>query len=107
MNFQILPRAGLLVMGVLSLVTLLQAPVAMAQNAEPGRAGKMGAELQKRFSTADANGDGKLTREEAKGKMPWVYSHFDAIDAPHAGSVTMQQIAVFAAAQRAGRQRGE
>lgn len=107
MNIRLLPHARLLALGALSLAALQQAPGAMAQSAEPGRAGKMGAELHKRFSAADANGDGKLTREEAKGKMPWVYSHFDAIDAPHAGSVTMQQIAAFAATQRGARQRGE
>lgn len=80
---------------------------AMAQAAIPEaggeRAQKMAAELQKRFTAADTNGDGRLTNEEAKGKMPLVYKHFDEIDAAHAGAVSMADIAAFARTQRAAR----
>jgi len=76
---------------------------AMAQAADGERAQKAGAELQKRFAAADANGDGKLTKEEAKGKMPMVYKHFDEIDTAHSGAVTMADIAAYARAHRGER----
>src|SRR5260221_13732715 len=86
--------AGLLALGAAS---------AMAQAPDAERAQKMQAELQKRFAAADANGDGKLTKDEAKGKMPMVYKHFDEIDTAHSGAVTMADIAAFAMAQRGAR----
>ncbi|MDB5851563.1 MAG: EF-hand-like protein [Rhodoferax sp.] len=82
------------------LFTLLAAGAATAQTGQADRAQNLRAELQKRFAAADANGDGRLSRDEAREKMPRVYRNFDAIDAAHTGSVTLQQIAAFAAAQR-------
>ncbi|MEP7102855.1 MAG: EF-hand domain-containing protein [Burkholderiales bacterium] len=77
---------------------------ATAQSApDAERAQKMQAELQKRFAAADANGDGRLTKEEAKGGMPMVYKHFDEIDSAHSGSITLADIAAFARSQRGAR----
>jgi Ca2+-binding EF-hand superfamily protein len=74
--------------------TLLMATVAMQSSLAAGneRAAQMKAKLQERFAQADANGDGKLTKEEAKDKMPRVYAGFENIDADHAGYVTLEQI---------------
>lgn len=90
------------------LVTLLLAalPVAIAfgqQPADPAKAAQMQAAFQKRFSAADANGDGKLTRQEADGKMPFVYKHFDEIDATHQGYVTKDEIMAYFARLHAAR----
>ena len=68
-----------------------------------GRGERMLGELQKRFAAADANSDGKLTRDEAKAKMPRIAEHFDEIDAAHAGSITMADIERWAIKQRAAR----
>ena len=87
----------------LALAVLLPATAALAQGADPGRAAQMQAELQKRFTAADANGDGRLTRDEAKGKMPLVYKHFDEIDTTHSGSITLTEIQAFAIAQQGAR----
>ena len=87
----------------LALAFLVLAASAVAQAADAGRAQKMADELQKRFMAADTNGDGKLTQDEAKGKMPFVYKHFDEIDTAHAGTITLADIAAFAQAQRAAR----
>lgn len=70
---------------------------AAAQGADLARQDKMTAELHKRFAAADTNADGRLSRDEAKGGMPRVYSNFDAIDAEKTGSVSLEQIAAFAA----------
>jgi Ca2+-binding EF-hand superfamily protein len=80
----------------LALALLYSSVACLAQAADGERGQKMAAELQKRFAAADANGDGRLTKDEAKGKMPFVYKHFDEIDTAHAGSVGMADIVAFA-----------
>ena len=62
--------------------------------------------MRKRFGAADANVDGRLTRDEAKGRMPWVYRNFEAIDSAHTGAVTMEQIEAYAASRRGRRAAG-
>ena len=88
---------------IVATALILPATAALAQAADPGRAAQMNAELQKRFAAADANGDGQLTRDEAKGKMPMVYKRFDDIDAAHKGFVTLADIQAYAIAQRTAR----
>jgi len=89
---------------IAALAALLPAGAALAQAADPGRAAQANAELQKRFAAADANADGQLTRDEAKGKMPMVYKRFDDIDTAHKGVVTLADIQAYAIAQRGARQ---
>jgi len=62
-----------------------------------------GERLAERFKAADANGDGKLTKDEAKSKMPMVYKHFDEIDVNHTGAVTMADVAGYARTHRGAR----
>jgi hypothetical protein len=50
------------------------------------------AQSQERFKKADANGDGRLTREEAARGMPLVARHFDQIDTNKDGVVTMEEL---------------
>jgi hypothetical protein len=95
-----LPRQRLLLAVA---AALLPTTAAFAQAADAGRAAQMQAELKKRFAAADANADGRLTREEAQGKMPRVYQNFDAIDATHQGFVTLADIQAYAIAQRGAR----
>lgn len=87
----------------LVLVMLLAAGAAFAQADKSERAQQMAAEMQRRFAAADANADGKLTRDEAKGKVPFVYKHFDEIDTAHSGAVTLADIAAFARTKQAAR----
>ncbi|AHX14577.1 hypothetical protein CH75_16190 [Dyella jiangningensis] len=56
-------------------------------------------ELRSRFAKADTDGDGGLTREEAKA-MPRVASHFDDIDTDRDGKVSLEEIGRYLAAQR-------
>ncbi len=49
-------------------------------------------ELPKRFAHADANHDGRLTREEARDTMPRVHMYFDEIGTAGRGYVTEQDI---------------
>jgi EF hand len=54
----------------------------------------MRANLNARFTAADFNHDGKLTRDEA-AKMPMVARNFDQIDKAHKGYVTLDEIQAF------------
>ncbi|HSI52127.1 MAG TPA: EF-hand domain-containing protein [Ideonella sp.] len=79
---------------------LLAATAAQAQSASAPSADSMKQQIQDRFTKADADHDGKLTRAEAQAGMPRVAAKFDEIDAAHTGSVTLEQILKLAAAQK-------
>lgn len=51
-------------------------------------------QFNERFTAADVDGDGRLTREEAAAKMPGVASHFDELDVDHKGYLTKRDIAM-------------
>jgi len=63
--------------------------------------------LMARFHKADVNGDGQLTREEARHGMPRIFQHFAEIDTDNKGYVTLAQIASYAEAhpEQSGRPR--
>jgi Ca2+-binding EF-hand superfamily protein len=86
------------VIGLLALGAAAHAQVPKADRMEKART-----ELQKRFEAADTNKDGKLTREEAQAKMPKVYKNFDAIDASHAGAISLADIEAFVVSKKGAR----
>ncbi|HEX4235452.1 MAG TPA: EF-hand domain-containing protein [Caldimonas sp.] len=88
--------------GALALALATLAAAATAQDAGAGHADRA-AKMQQRFAAADANHDGRLTREEAQAGMPFVYKHFDEIDKQKAGSITMADIAAYASERRAAK----
>lgn len=53
---------------------------------------KRNEQLETRFKKADANGDGKLTMDEAKTGMPRVYKNFDKIKTGGHDYVTLDEI---------------
>ena len=71
-------------------------------NPEKCRA-EMQARQEDRFKAADANKDGKLTREEAQKGMPVVARNFDQIDANKDGAVTPQELEAARKARAAAR----
>ena len=77
---------------------LLLAVSSVALAAQPTFAqGGMASQLQARFTAADKDHDGKLTRTEAKDGMPRVARFFERIDSDHTGSITMAQITALMA----------
>jgi hypothetical protein len=66
----------------------------------------MAEKFRQPFAAADKNGEGKLTRDEAKAGMPFVYQHFDEIDMAHTGAITMADLAVYAREKRAAKPSG-
>lgn len=79
-----------------------QTPVAPAAPAAPDRQ-DMRSKITARFSAADVDHDGKLTREEA-AKMPMVARNFDQIDKTKKGYVTLEDLQAFARERAAARQ---
>ena len=51
--------------------------------------------LRKLFAHADKNGDGKVTKEEAKGHLPITYASFEEIDTDKRGYITFEQFMAF------------
>ena len=69
---------------------LALAMTANADNASKNR------EIAERFAKCDVNHDGKLTKAEANGCMPRIYSHFDYIDSSNKGYLTVAEIQAVA-----------
>jgi hypothetical protein len=60
------------------------------------------------FAAANVRRDGRLTREQAVQRMPWVAENFDAIDLDQKGYVTLAEIRTFVERQQsAGGQTGQ
>lgn len=76
----------------LALVVTASAPVA-AQRQPDAEA------LAKQFSKSDKNGDGQLTRDEAKAGMPRVARNFDTIDKDKKGYLTLDDLKAALAAR--------
>ena len=76
-----------------------------AQTPQPreDRTQKMVAELAKRFASADKNGDGSLSLDEAKAGMPLVTRNFNSIDKAGKGVVSQADIEIWARQQRDSR----
>ena len=88
------------------LVAVAASAGVVAQTSEPGRGRQLAAELKKRFTAADLNQDGLLSRDEAKAGMPYVHRNFDAIDTAKSGQLSMAEIAAFFRDKAASRQAG-
>ncbi len=67
------------------------------------RVARMAQELEQRFTQADRDHDGRLTREEARAGMPWAERNFDAIDTARTGSIGLAQVKAHARAEFAQR----
>ncbi len=82
--------------------TLLVYSAVMGAHAddEVNRQDKLALKLTERFTQSDTNGDGQLTREEAKeGRFRVVARKFDEIDTSRRGSVTLEQIKEYLSAK--------
>ena len=71
------------------------ASLALAMTANADNASK-NREIAERFAKCDVNHDGKLTKAEANGCMPRIYSHFDYIDSSKKGYLTVAEIQAVA-----------
>lgn len=67
-----------------------------------GRAEQAMSQLNDKFTAADKDHDGKLTREEASAGMPRLASRFDEIDSEHRGYLTLEQIQSYMQARAGG-----
>lgn len=74
---------------------------ASAQSAS--RAERLHAKLSERFAAADQNHDGRLSKAEAEGGMPFVARNFEQIDQAGKGSLSQDEITAWIAARAAER----
>ncbi|SOY59448.1 EF-hand domain-containing protein [Cupriavidus taiwanensis] len=103
MTVRKLPAIGFaFLMALTSLAVNAQSAPAPQQGAAPGEIPKAPpttaqakALIAERFKAADANHDGKLSRDEAQAGMPQVYENFDKIDVKKSGVVTERQIGSY------------
>ena len=69
------------------------AAASMAQTAAPAAPdAKARLAIEGAFAKADANGDGKITKDEAV-KMPEISAKFDALDKDRDGALTLAEFA--------------
>jgi EF hand len=61
----------------------------------PPAATKGPLDLRKLFARADKNGDGKVTKDEAKGHLPITYLSFEEIDTDKRGWISFDQFVAF------------
>lgn len=90
-------------MKMTTLITALGlAALAVDAGADAGKAkgpGGQGGPMMERLKQADTNGDGMISREEAKA-LPRISEHFDEIDANKDGLVTFEELRAFHEKQR-------
>jgi len=98
MKHGILPRVASLV------VTFLVLSACAVQAQQASRLDKFQARLAERFSAADQDHDGWVTRAEAEAGMPFVARNFDQIDAKGQGRLSQDDILAFLASRAAQRQ---
>lgn len=51
--------------------------------------------LRKLFARADKNGDGKVTKDEAKGTLPITHASFEQVDTDKRGWISFDQFLAF------------
>jgi Ca2+-binding EF-hand superfamily protein len=51
--------------------------------------------LRRLFARADKNGDGRVTKAEAKGPLPITYANFEQIDTDKRGWISFDQFMAF------------
>ncbi|HEY9131848.1 MAG TPA: EF-hand domain-containing protein [Dyella sp.] len=65
--------------------------------------GRMAQKAQERFTSADTNQDGYLSRDEAQRGMPRLAEHFDEIDTDRDGRLSKAEILAYVQQRRAAR----
>jgi len=83
----------------------LIATLALTTQPAQAQSGKAAQKLEDRFAAADKDHDGKLTKAEAEAGMPRLAKHFDEVDTQKAGSVTLDQVKQYMAAQMKDRKK--
>lgn len=76
-------------------------PPVLAQSVS--RAERLQAKLSERFAAADQDHDGRLTKAEAQGGMPFVARNFEQIDRAGKGRLSQDEITAWIAAKAAQR----
>ncbi|HJT99182.1 MAG TPA: EF-hand domain-containing protein [Rhodanobacteraceae bacterium] len=93
--------AARLALGALALAALTLPLDACALGAS--RSERAAEKMKERFATADTDHDGLISRDEADKGMPRIAAHFGEIDANGDGKLAKDEIAAYLRDQRANR----
>lgn len=72
-------------------------------SARANRSSQMADRAQQRFAQADLDGDGQLSREEARQGTPRLADHFDEIDSDRDGKLSTGEILAYLKQRRGQR----
>lgn len=84
---------------ILSIILVAVPCIALAVEKSGGKKSEgIDAKFDQLFKGVDANGDGKISRDEAALKAPAMAENFDVIDTNHDGGLSKAEIRTFTAA---------
>ena len=89
---------------IAALLAASTAAVSYAEGPADGAKGERGKKMHEHFKSADKNGDGKISREEANASMPRVAKHFDDIDTNKDGFASKEEMRAFHEKNRGAKQ---
>ena len=79
---------------LLIVVAMVIALAGAAWSQTPGATGEtQDSRFAERFRQADANGDGRITEEEARAAGLWFTQDFNSVDTDRSGTVTLFELA--------------
>jgi Ca2+-binding EF-hand superfamily protein len=78
-----------------AIIAMAAIPVMAQRQPSPEQIEQLRTQMVERFAKADTNHDGRLTRDEAMGKMPRLYQRFDEVDKDGDGYVNQTDIAGY------------
>jgi Ca2+-binding EF-hand superfamily protein len=78
-----------------TIIAMVALPVMAQRQPSPEQIEQLRTQMAERFVKADTNRDGRLTREEANGKMPRLYQRFDEVDKDRDGYVNQTDIIAY------------
>jgi hypothetical protein len=78
-----------------ALIATVALPAMAQRQPSPEQIEQLKTQMVERFGKADTDRDGKLTRDEAKDKMPRLYQRFAEVDTDGDGYVNQADIAAY------------
>ena len=97
------PRLPIKPFAMTLLATTLSLGLGACAAARGTRSQQAADRAQQRFADADADHDGRLSRDEASAGMPRLADHFDEIDSDHDGFLSTAEILDYIKQRRASR----
>lgn len=95
------PALAAALLAATTVVACSTTPPATAPNPQAAASTGQFKTLQRMYAAADADHDGRVTRDEARGRLPITYSNFSSVDVDKGGYVTLEEFIAFHEARTA------